>query len=131
MLVVREEVRWWLELGQKNLRRAERAMEDTDYPEAVFWCHQAVEFALKGFVLFKGELPIKTHNLSKLLRQAHLDDVLPKHEITELSPYYSISRYPDILEGIPEVEEETAERFFELAKRVLALVKRRVGLERS
>ena len=128
---MREEVRWWLELAQKNLRRAERAMEDTDYPEAVFWCHQAVEFALKGFVLSTGELPMKTHNLSKLLRQAHLDDVLPKHEITELSPYYSISRYPDILEGVPEVEEETAKRFFKLAERVLALVKRRVGLESS
>ncbi len=32
---MREEVRWWLELAQKNPRRAERAMEDTDYPEAV------------------------------------------------------------------------------------------------
>ncbi len=126
---MREEVRWWLELAQRNLERAERAMSFPDYPEAVFWCHQAVEFALKAYVLFRGKLPMRTHNLSKLMRQAGLEDVLPKHEIAELSPYYSISRYPDVFEGVPEVEEETAKRFYELARRVLAEVRRRMGFE--
>jgi len=125
---MREEVGWWIELAQLNLRRAERAVEDEDYPEAVFWCHQAVEFALKALVLAGGELPLKTHNLTKLLRQAGLEDALPKHEVAELSPYYSISRYPDVFEGVPEVGRPTAERFLRLAKSVLKEVKGRLGL---
>ena len=126
---MREEVLWWMESAQRNLRRAEDAMKALDYAEAVFWCHQAVEFALKAFILWRGELPIKTHNLARLAEQAGLRDVFPAHELSELSPYYSISRYPDVFEGIPEVEEETASRFYRLASHVLKEFKRRMGLE--
>lgn len=128
---MREEVRWWIELAQRNLRRAGEAMEVGDFPEAAFWCHQAVEFALKAHILYGGSLPQKTHNLMRLLRQAGLEDALPKHELAELSPYYSISRYPDVFEGVPEVEEETARRFYGVAERVVREVKRRMGLEES
>jgi len=127
-LALREEVLWWVELAQRNLKRAEDAMGVPDYAEAVFWCHQAVEFALKAYVLWKGELPVKTHNLLKLVRQAGLEDAFPRHELAELSPYYSISRYPDVFEGVPEVEEETARRFYDLASTVVEEIKEMVGL---
>ena len=126
---MREEVLWWVELAQRNLKRAENAMEVPDYAEAVFWCHQAVEFALKAYVLWKGELPLKTHNLARLANQAGLGDAFPRHELAELSPYYSISRYPDVFEGVPEVEEETARRFYGLASRVVREIKEMMGLE--
>ena len=125
---MREEVLWWIELAQRNLRRAERAMEDGDFPEAVFWCHQAVEFALKAYIIWKGSLPRRTHNLIRLARQAEVEDAFPRHELAELSPYYAISRYPDVFEGVPEVEEETAERFLRLARRVVEELKERMGL---
>ena len=126
---MREEVLWWMESAQQNLRRAEDAMRALDYAEAVFWCHQAVEFALKAFVLWGGGMPIKTHNLVRLAEQAGLRDAFPAYELSELSPYYSISRYPDVFEGVPRVEEETASRFYRLASHVLKELKRKMGLE--
>lgn len=126
---MREEISWWIKLAQRNLRRAEEALKVQDFPEAAFWCHQAVEFALKAYVLYRGMLPHRTHNLMRLLRQADLEDAFPTHELAELSPYYSISRYPDVFEGVPEVEEETARRFYGLAEHVVGEIKRRIGLE--
>jgi len=126
---VREEVPGWMQSAQRNLRRAEDAMRASDYAEAVFWCHQAVEFALRAFVLWRGGMPIKTHNLVRLAEQAGLGDAFPIYELSELSPYYSISRYPDVFEGVPRVEKETADRFYRLASRVLGELKREMGLE--
>lgn len=121
---MREEVVWWLESSKKNLRRAERAFEDGDYAASVFWAHQTVQFASKAQILAEGKLPKRTHNLVKLLDQTSLE--VPRHEVAELSPYYVVSRYPDIVEGVPEVERETAKRFLKIARNVVEAVERKI-----
>lgn len=123
---MREEVRWWLEAARINLRRAERAFEDGDYEACAFWSHQAVEFSLKALIIHSGELPERTHNLRRLYERVRgiveLDDQL----LSELTPYYSVSRYPDIFMGVPHVHRNTAERFLNFAREVVERVERAI-----
>ena len=114
---VREEVKWWVEVARKNLERAEASVERGDFEAAVFWSQQTVEFMLKALVLFKGMLPPKTHNLVELygLVRDLVGDVA-EELLSELTPYYSISRYPDIFPGVPVVHRNTALRFLRFSR---------------
>lgn len=122
---MRQEALWWLTVAKKNLRRAKLMFEVGDHEACVFWSQQVVEFALKALMLALGLSPPKTHNLRGLYD--HVRDVLgPVDEalLSELTPYYSASRYPDIFSGVPEVHESTARKFLRLAEEVLTRVER-------
>lgn len=127
---VREEVKWWIEVARKNLRRAETAFERSDYEAAAFWSQQVVEFALKALVLFKGMLPPKTHNLVELYELVRgLIGDFEEELLSELTPYYSISRYPDIFPGVPVVHRNTALRFIRFSRELFRKACEAVGLE--
>lgn len=120
---VRKEASWWLEVARKDVRRAELTFEVGDYEACVFWSQQAVEFSLKALMLALGFSPPKTHNLVELY--GYVRDALgPVDEslLSELTPYYSASRYPNIFSGVPEVHERTANRFLSFAKEVVKKV---------
>ncbi|MEM0223773.1 MAG: HEPN domain-containing protein [Thermofilum sp.] len=125
---LREEVEWWLKIAEKNVERAEAAFEREDFEAAAFWAQQAVEFSLKALVLFKGEVPPKTHNLVELYRL--VSDLLSgvrEELLSELTPYYSVSRYPDIFMGVPVVHRSTAARFLEFSRELLRRAREVVG----
>ncbi|MEM1517049.1 MAG: HEPN domain-containing protein [Thermofilum sp.] len=68
-------------------------------------------------MLFKRGNPPKTHNLVELYRLASgLLSGVGEEFLSELTPYYSVSRYPDIFMGVPVVHRSTALRFLEFAK---------------
>ncbi len=120
---MREEFGWWLSAARKSLERAERAFEFGDYEAAAFWSQQAVEFSLKAAHVLAGRLPPRTHHLPTLLRGVEgLVEVRERHLLSELTPYYSISRYPDAFGGTPVVAEETASRFLRFARGVVSEV---------
>ena len=120
-------MRWWIEVAQKNLNRAKLSLSNNDFEATAFWAHQAVEFALKAKSLFIGEIPPKTHNLKRLYDI--VKDVIKIDEqlLSELTPYYSVSRYPDIFMGVPSVHKKTAEKFVKFAEEVLNVVKEKIG----
>ena len=122
VIFMREEVSWWYETAQKNLKRAERAFSAEDYEACAFWCHQAVEFALKALVIRLGHLPPKTHNLRRLYEIVRSTITLDEQLLSELTPYYSVSRYPDIFMGIPSVHKNTAKRFLDFARNVISII---------
>ncbi len=119
---MREEVSWWYKTAQRNLERAERAFNVKDYEACAFWCHQAVEFALKALAIYLGHLPPKTHNLRRLYEIVRNNIVLDEQLLSELTPYYSVSRYPDIFMGIPNVHQNTAARFLDFARNAISIV---------
>ena len=122
---MREEASWWLKVAEKDMGRAELMFEVGDYEACVFWSQQVVEFSLKALMLALGFSPPKTHSLIELYERVR--DVLgPLDEslLSELTPYYSASRYPNVFSGVPEVHEKTAERFLRFAKEVLMRVER-------
>ncbi len=122
--LVREEVSWWLDSAKRNLSRAQ-ACGLGDCEASVFWAHQAVEHALKALIIHSGVVPPKTHNLITLY--AILKGVLhlssfEEQQLSELTPYYSASRYPDVYGGEPKVHEETCKRFLRFAKDILGKI---------
>jgi HEPN domain-containing protein len=83
-----------------------------DRPEAewvsellCFHAQQAVEKALKAFLIAKGDEPPRTHSIEVLLERCRrMDPAFPEYEIKNLS-YFSVEiRYPDEL-YLPEIEE--------------------------
>ncbi|MHA1609694.1 MAG: HEPN domain-containing protein [Candidatus Njordarchaeales archaeon] len=126
---MREEVKWWFETAKINLRRAERAFNAEDYEECAFWAHQTVEFALKVLIIFLGESPPKTRNLRRLYESVRKKISLDEQLLAELTPYYSVSRYPDIFMGVPNVHKNTAKKFLDFAKEVIRIIGEKIGFE--
>ena len=121
---IRETARLWVLMAKRDLERAEHSLEIGDRAAAVFWSQQAVEKALKGLLMaFKGWFP-KTHNIRKLFMELGmtlgLDDATLEASY-ELTQYYHLARYPDLLEDLPDevISGETARRAVEIAAKVV------------
>lgn len=85
--------------------KAERNFEIGFYEDSVFHCHQALEKLFKGVkMLLLRRRPEKTHNLKRLYRPLQKHIKIPNFLIdflSELTPYFKITRYPDIAMGVP------------------------------
>lgn len=120
-------VRMWLVKADHDLRAAAALSEkDTGLLDvAIFHCQQAVEKALKGFLVFHGEPFSKTHDLKTLALQAAKYDAgfAGLVEVADsLTPYVTHFRYPD--SDMPE-EDEYGKVFSEttrIVKFVLSLI---------
>ncbi len=99
-------------------------MERGDKAAALFWAQQAVEKALKSLhIALRGDAP-KTHNIRRLFEGLDLDlgvsgDLLEK--AYELTQYYFITRYPDLVEGLPNnvISLDTAVKGVKVAERIV------------
>lgn len=108
-------VQGWLIKAQHDLATA-RKLADDPYPlldTAIYHCQQAAEKAVKGFLAFRDQAVVKTHDVRFLVNQAlslepGFEDCLEAAE--SVTPYATAYRYPDeVLE--PDDEE------FEMAKK--------------
>jgi HEPN domain-containing protein len=128
-LKVREQAWLWLKAARRDLWRAELSLNSGDRAAATFWAQQAAEKALKGLLpAFKGDYP-KTRSIKRLLDELSLDLGLSRDELEdayELTQYYYLLRYPDVLEGLPDevISERTAERAVRAARRVVEAAER-------
>ncbi|AEM38336.1 HEPN domain protein [Pyrolobus fumarii 1A] len=129
--MVREQVLWWLRLARRDLERAERSLREGDRAAAVFWAQQAAEKALKAVLLaLKGYFP-KTHSIRRLFEELGSNLGLGREELEdayELTQYYYVARYPDVVEGLPDevISGRTAERAVAAARRVVEAAERAV-----
>jgi len=98
----------WFRIGEKDLVRVQRALEDGDPELAGFCLQQAVEKFLKGFLLSKGWKLRRIHDLKALLDDAavydpSLEEFRPACQ--RISRYYMLERYPLMIGGGPTLEE--------------------------
>lgn len=88
----------WLEKALSDLQSARILLTWDGDPMAVaFHCQQAIEKALKGYLLFRLGRHFDGHNLTFLCRQAAIcDDRFTRYlnESTALNNYYIETRYP-------------------------------------
>ena len=125
---MREEALDWLESAVADLEDARAALERGRNHLAVFLAHQAVEKALKAYMI--GVLrrrPSRTHDLVELLNETGLRlDPADADAVAELSPYYTVARYPNagLRKPWKEIPRSAAERFVSLAERIVELVRR-------
>ncbi len=87
----------WFRQAQKDLRHAERALEDGDYEWACFAAQQAAEKAVKA-VFEKLHAEAWGHSITALLNQLP-DESKPTNELInrakELDKHYIPTRYPN------------------------------------
>jgi len=95
--------REWLKYSKSDLTTAKHMFEDI-YPKeieiACYHSQQCVEKALKGYCVFKGIEPLKTHDLIALCKLCISDensfcDILDN--CSKLNPYGVVVRYPNEL----------------------------------
>jgi len=131
-LNVGERVQWWIKAAERDLERAVDSLSRNDRAAAAFWAQQAAEKALKGLLLvFKGGFPA-THSIKRLIEELGMDLGLSGDELEnayELTQYYYISRYPDIVEGLPDeaISRRAAERAVGVSRRIVEAAKRALG----
>lgn len=93
----------WLNRSGEDLIAAQILSEDDRcYNLAAFHCQQAIEKALKGYILYKTENLVDGHNLMWLCRQAKkLSKGFQQwfDESADLNQCYIETRYPSDTEG--------------------------------
>jgi HEPN domain-containing protein len=128
---MREEARDWYDAALNDLKMADSALEAGLNNWAMFAAHQAVEKALKALIIAKQrERPPKTHDLVELLQHAGIQlDKRIETVLAELSPYYSVARYPNAGLRRPweRINRETAVRMVEAAKSLVKAVGEKLG----
>lgn len=130
--MVREEARNWFDGALVDLEEAKSALSNRRYNWALFAAHQAVEKVLKAaFIVLRRKRPPKSHDLTRLLSELDIEiseDL--RVGITELTPYYTIARYPNAGLERPweSISRTTAERLLRVAEEVVKYVGRLIGL---
>ncbi|MEM4831593.1 MAG: HEPN domain-containing protein [Sulfolobales archaeon] len=124
---MREEALDWLESSLVDLSEAKEAHHRGSYHLAVFLAHQAVEKALKAFIMgFRRIRPPKTHDLIELVTIASIQlDPNEVEALSELSPYYTLARYPNVGLRKPwkEITRGTSQRLLSTAEKVVERIR--------
>lgn len=103
----------WLDKAEDDMIAAEvLAKDDRCYNLCAFHCQQAIEKALKAYLLLSSPYPVDGHNLSWLCKQAARKDKAFTQWLDEcatLNGYYTETRYPsDIPEDIGPKEIQSS-----------------------
>ena len=86
----------WLKKAEDDLLHARLSMDGKSYDWATLASQQVAEKSLKALFLFKGNELIKTHDLTFFGRKLNASREILVH-CGLLNPFYTTSRYPDIL----------------------------------
>ncbi len=131
--MVREEATNWYEGALVDLEEARSALAGGRYNWALFAAHQAVEKALKAaFMVLKRNLPPRTHDLTRLVSELGLSLSRELETgVSELSPYYTVARYPNAGFEKPwkSIERGVAEHLVQVAEKVVEIVGERAGFK--
>jgi HEPN domain-containing protein len=115
----------WMYHAEQDLMAARALSRRADlFEPAVFHCQQAVEKALKGFMLYKSRRLFDGHNITWLCKQAALTDAAftPFIEKTaELNKFYIEARYPADIPTI--IDGESAQSALQCAEGVAEIAK--------
>ena len=87
----------WLKKAKKDLRSANNSLGSGEFEWATFQLQQAIEKALKAILIKKEKQLVKNHDLVYLGNKLSLPENYLNY-CKEISPFYTINRYPDIPE---------------------------------
>ncbi len=113
----------WLKRAQKDLSDAEFNLRNRRLEIAIFLSHQAAEKALKALQIRQLERFDKVHDLVALSKSVEAPAEMNECCIA-LTPYYTITRYPDAEE---KITENIAKGMFSNGKKVFVWVKEKLN----
>jgi HEPN domain-containing protein len=114
----------WFRIGERDLDRAKRLLDDDDYPGAAFNLQQAVEKHLKGYLLARGWKLRRVHDIEVLLNEAaRLDASFEefREHCRKMTQYYFEDRYPYIVAS--ELTRDEIETSLAIAERIVGKTK--------
>lgn len=122
---MRREIAHWWEQALEDLDTARYNSAGGKLYAAAFFCHQAVEKALKALYMAQSrEPPPPTHSLHAL---AKLVKAPPRYRsfLRQLTAEYVLSRYPNVTEDVPArlYDPETLDEYIAQAAEVLEWVR--------
>lgn len=126
---MRPEVRRLLKQADRDLENAQRIISIQAYEVAAFLVQQGVEKYLKAaWVVIKREPAPHTHSLTELGEGLGAPAQLRRH-LADLTPDYTVSRYPDAANAVPYelYDEETTQAKLRNAHEVVAWLRQRIG----
>lgn len=89
----------WFAMAEDDLNFAKVGLRERFYSQVCFLSQQAIEKALKGYLVHLGKTYPKTHKLIDLYRLCGATFLEPfKNKIKLIDEFYIPTRYPD---GIP------------------------------
>ena len=116
----------WLEKALSDLQSARILLTWSGDPMAVaFHCQQAIEKALKGYLLFRPGRHFDGHNLTFLCRQAvECDDSFIQFlsATAELNNYYIETRYPTDLPF--EITETQVYEILSMSEQMFSMIRK-------
>ncbi len=95
------DVEKWFKQSDEDFAVAKILLVQQKYYMVAFLCHQALEKDLKGlYILTTRDDTLKIHSLVQLGKLVEIPKSLLSH-LRDISPQYTISRYPDMTEDAP------------------------------
>ena len=120
----------WLAKAQDDLRWTESNLREEVYYGACFTAQQAVEKALKAYLISQGKILRKVHTLDAILEECIAFDASfesIREIILPLVDYYIQTRYPDVSEFI-DYTKEKAEDAYVRASEALAFINQKLAV---
>ena len=110
MINTTKQIEYWIEGAKNDLDAAELLIKNGKFLHGLFFCHLAIEKAIKAFVVKEiKEVPPRSHNLIYLSEKANL---IIDEDFTifvgVLMKYQLEGRYPDYQPELPSSEMTSA-----------------------
>lgn len=119
----------WLAKASDDIQWTEANLREGIWYGACFTSQQAVEKALKAYVIYKKGNAKKIHSLIALLEECtELDNSFEelRSKCNKLTVYYALTRYVDVVD-YTEFTEEKAREAYEFAKEIVNFVQKKLG----
>ena len=100
---MKKETRGWLNKAEEDLDTAKFNLNGGKYSFAIFLCQQSIEKALKAMQIEKLNKFDKIHDLTRLAKSISAPAEIINF-CEDISPYYTITRYPDIGESLNKTD---------------------------
>lgn len=116
----------WFDYAKNDLAFARSALRDPFYSYVCILVQQAVEKAMKGYLVFQGKNYPKTHRLIELFQLIGSPKWFEPHlgGLKTLSEFYVPLRYPDAAGTLPEgpPNEKVARKALGWAEEIVSLI---------
>lgn len=126
MLNIKKQIEYWINSAKSDLDAAELLIMESKYSHGLFFCHLAIEKALKAHVAkVTSQIPPKTHNLIYLLELTKLDIGSTNEDLLGILMKYQLEgRYPDYNPVIPT--KEKVSEYLNKTKELLTWIERKL-----
>ena len=115
---IQEQIRYWVDTAEHDLRTAEHLFEKGDYAWCLFIGHLVLEKLLKAvYVRDNQQIPPRTHNLVMLVKATTLVITAEQEQfLYRVNDFNLEARYPDVKQAFYALctEEFTTTHFIEI-----------------